>query len=136
MGESRRIWGGFNFSILVVLIIMLLSIDQHFAADAITKNKNISNQCSSSNKECLQLLSNDVEMEFLMDSEASKRVFEASASTFSDSTHPTIRAVDASRPAFCDRGTGKSCAPDSNPSTKRPPNCSPDSFNRECHRFK
>ena len=134
--ENMRIWGGFNFSILVVLIIMLLSTDQHFAADAVQKNKSISNQCGGSNKKCRQILSNDVEMEFLMDSEASKRVFEASALTFTDSKHPTIKAGDAGRPAFCDRLTGKPCVPDSNPGRKIPPNCSPISYSKDCHRYK
>ncbi|XWS47475.1 hypothetical protein CRYUN_Cryun14cG0155300 [Craigia yunnanensis] len=131
-----RIWGGFNFSILVVMIIMLLSTDQHFAADAVQKNKSISNQCSSSNKECRQILSNDVEMEFLMDSEASKRVFEANALTFPGSKHPTVRAGNPVNSAFCERKTGKSCLPDSNSGRKIPPNCSPSSYNKDCHSFK
>ena len=86
MGESKRIWGGFTFSILVLMIIMLLSTNQQCAADVVKKNQSLSNQCDGSNKECL--LSNDAEMEFLMDSEATKRVFEASAST-SAGTHIT-----------------------------------------------
>ena len=134
MGESKRIWGGFNFSILVLMIIMLLSTNQQCAADVVKKNKSLSNQCDGSNKECL--LSNDAEMEFLMDSEASKRVFEASALTFTDSKHPTIKAGDAGRPAFCDRLTGKPCVPDSNPGRKIPPNCSPISYSKDCHRYK
>ncbi|PPD89305.1 hypothetical protein GOBAR_DD13742 [Gossypium barbadense] len=63
-------------------------------------------------------------MELLMDSEASKMVFEASAAIdFASSKNPTTRALDPS-PAACDRNTGKSCEPDSNPGTKVPPNCS------------
>ncbi|MBA0617934.1 hypothetical protein Godav_027342 [Gossypium davidsonii] len=63
-------------------------------------------------------------MELLMDSEASKMVFEASAATNSaNSKYPTARALDLSQ-AACGRNTRKSCEPGSNPGTKVPPNCS------------
>ncbi|XVF81701.1 hypothetical protein PTKIN_Ptkin15bG0176500 [Pterospermum kingtungense] len=104
------------------------------AADAVKENKGISkNQYGGSNKEH-PLLSDDVEMECLMDSEASKRVFELSASTFSDSKHPVVRALlDPRQAAACDRKSGKTCLPKSNPGTKVPPNCSPGSLSRDCH---
>nr|KJB42934.1 hypothetical protein B456_007G175200 [Gossypium raimondii] len=71
-------------------------------------------------------------MELLMDSEASKMVFEASAAIdFANSKNPTTRALDPS-PAACDRNTGKSCEPDRNPGTKVPPNCS-SICNKDCH---
>ncbi|PPS15752.1 hypothetical protein GOBAR_AA04830 [Gossypium barbadense] len=118
MGDGNRILGGFNLAILMVM--MLLSTNRHCAADAVKKNKSISSRwCDdSSNKECLQL-SDDIEtMELTMDSEASKMVFEASAAiNFTNSKNPTTRALERSQ-AACERNTGKSCEPDSNPGTK------------------
>lgn len=113
--------------------MMLLSTNRHCAADAVKKNKSISSRwCDdSSNKECLQL-SDDIEtMELTMDSEASKMVFEASAAiNFANSKNPTTRALERSQ-AACERNTGKSCEPDSNPGTKVPPNCS--LYSKDCH---
>ncbi|XVE78533.1 hypothetical protein DITRI_Ditri13aG0152800 [Diplodiscus trichospermus] len=140
MGENWRIWGGFNSGILVLMATMLLSPNQHFAAAAIKKNKSISNQCYDSNKECL--LPNDVNMESLKDSEASsKRVYEESAlsPTFTvDSKHKTVNGLDdnPAASALCDRhNSEKSCAPKRSARTKLPPNCSPSSYSKDCHRF-
>ncbi|TYI01114.1 hypothetical protein ES332_A11G179300v1 [Gossypium tomentosum] len=132
MGDCRRILGGFNLAILMVML--LLSTDRHCAADAVKKNKNIGSRwCGGSlnREECLQL-SDDMEtMELLMDSEVSKMVFEASAAiNFAGSKRPTTRALVRSQ-AACDRNTGKRCVPDSNSGRKKPPNCSP--YNRDCH---
>ncbi|MFQ6633895.1 hypothetical protein Gotur_011947 [Gossypium turneri] len=70
-------------------------------------------------------------MELLMDSEASKMVFEATAATnFANSKHPTTGALDPSQ-AVCGRNTVKSCLPASNPGTKVPPKCS--LYNKDCH---
>ncbi|MBA0741798.1 hypothetical protein Gogos_014922, partial [Gossypium gossypioides] len=116
MGDDRRILGGFNLAILMVM--MLLSTNRHCAVDAVKKSLS-SRWCDdSSNKECLQL-SDDIEtMELLMDSEASKMVFEASAATnFANSKNPTTRALDASQ-AACGRNTGRTCLPASNTGTK------------------
>ncbi|XVE78536.1 hypothetical protein DITRI_Ditri13aG0153100 [Diplodiscus trichospermus] len=141
MGESRRIWGGFNSGIQVLMVTMLLSTSQqHFAAAAVKKNKSISNQlCDDSNKDCL--LPKHVNMELLMDSEASKRVYEESAisSTFTvDSKHKTVNGLDDDPTAstlFDRHNSAKSCAPKSDARTKLPPNCSPSSYSKDCHRF-
>ncbi|KAK5784370.1 hypothetical protein PVK06_038893 [Gossypium arboreum] len=132
MGDCRRILGGFNLAILMVML--LLSTDRHCAADAVKKNKNIGSRwCGGSlnKEECLQL-SDDMEtMELLMASEVSKMVFEASAAiNFAGSKRPTTRALVRSQ-AACDRNTGKRCVPDSNSGRKKPPNCS--LYNRDCH---
>lgn len=128
MGENRVI-------LALVIVIMLLISDQHCAAEsyAVKKNKsvvNISKYCggSGSDKECLPI--SDDEMEFLMDSEASKRVL----ATFTNSKYPTVRALDAGS-AACGRNSGNSCVPNSNPGRKVPPNCSPSSYSKDCHRF-
>ncbi|XP_039062411.1 uncharacterized protein LOC120206915 [Hibiscus syriacus] len=125
--------------LVLMILVMLWSTDRNCAADAVNKNKSISSRwCDGSSKEeeCLKLqLSNDIEtVEMLMDSEASKMVYEVSAASgFADSKYATIRSLDRAQ-AVCDRNTGISCTARGNSGTKVPPNCTPTSYNRECHR--
>ncbi|XVF81702.1 hypothetical protein PTKIN_Ptkin15bG0176600 [Pterospermum kingtungense] len=132
MGESRRSSReGFNFAILVFLIIILLSTIPHGAAEAVKKNKSTISkylQCDGSNKDQCVPISDGVEMELLMGSEASNRIFEASAAS-TPGGRPTGRALNPAD-AACGRMTGKSCSPNKNPGKKVSPNCS--LYNKNC----
>ncbi|WRX22568.1 hypothetical protein QQP08_015055 [Theobroma cacao] len=111
---------------------MMLLNTNHCLVDAVKNNKSIRNRCNGSKNECL--LSDDVEMEFLMDSEASKLVLETSEAGFADSKYATVIALDPAQ-AVCDRNSGKPCLAPRNPGRKVSPNCSPDSYSKDCHRF-
>ncbi|EOY03729.1 Uncharacterized protein TCM_018865 [Theobroma cacao] len=129
MGDSWRICGNFNLAMLVLMVIMMLLSTNHCSADAVKNNKSISDRCNGSKNECL--LPDDVEMELLMDSEASKMVLETSAAGSADSKRATYLALDP----LCGRHSGKSCLPQGNLGRKVPPNCRPNSYNKDCHRF-
>ncbi|GMI77050.1 hypothetical protein HRI_001374300 [Hibiscus trionum] len=135
--------GGFSSAMSVLMIMVMLWItDRYYAADMVKKNKSTGSRwCDGSLKEeeCLQLqLSNHIEtmeMEMLMDSEASQMVYEVSAASgFADSKYKTLRSLDPSQ-AACGRNTGKSCAPPKNSGRKVPPNCRPSSYSKDCHRY-
>ncbi|OMO50607.1 hypothetical protein COLO4_37983 [Corchorus olitorius] len=129
MGGSKKSLGGyFCLAILVLTTMLLGSINFCAAEDAA---KNISQEWNG------RLLSNvdGVEMEFLLDSEASKMVLEASAATGGYSSKKSYASLKGSNSASCDRNTGKSCTTSRNSNTKVPPNCAPVSYNKDCHRY-
>ncbi|XVE93215.1 hypothetical protein REPUB_Repub01dG0171200 [Reevesia pubescens] len=130
---------GFNLAMLVVMTMMLLISNNNYCAGdvAVKKNKSIRNinLCSNgSNKEECLLLSSDVKMEFLMDSESSKMVLETSAANSAHSKRPSLRTLNPGD-SVCDRNTAKSCSPKSNRGTKIPPKCKPFSYNKDCHQL-